>query len=137
MARKGRETIRKVWDSPYAQLVEGRDYIFYHKRKGQFRAIFKGIVRAQDSDVQDKFFLACLIDTSEGSGKPHLARTKGAGQTLTNIRPSLLLSVDEAPKYQPPTEQVASPVPSFQPPKLEAKQDKSFFATIKRFLKGE
>jgi hypothetical protein len=78
------------------ELRTGDHYVFTHKRKGTFRAQFRRLVVAPADDHQDRVFLECMIDTSQ-NGTPHLARVKGETDTLTNIRPSLLTEVREAP----------------------------------------
>lgn len=83
-------------------LRVGGRYVFRHRRKGVFTAELRGFARG---DGVDEVLLECMIDTSDA---PRLARTKGAVQTLTNVRPSLLVGIEVAPGYVPPVEQVAS-----------------------------
>ena len=95
------------------ELIEGREYIFDHKRKGVFKAIFQKIVEADKDDEQDGYFLECAIDTSP-TGTPRLAKAANAMVTISNLRPSLLRSVREAPKYQPPATQLVTEPPTKQ-----------------------
>jgi hypothetical protein len=104
------------------KLVVGRDYIFSHKRKGVFRATFKGFAVG---DVVDRELWQCMIDTSK-EGSPRLARTKNTSATLTNIRPSLVIDVADTPAYVPPPNQTESV------PKIEERNiAKKFFNFIR------
>ena len=88
-------------------LNDGQEYIFHHTRKGTFRAKLMRKVKGDD-DTNDHTFLECLIDTEAA---PRLARTKKAKQTLTNIRPSLLSRIENAPEYIPPASQTVAVAP--------------------------
>jgi hypothetical protein len=87
-----------------AKLKVGADYWFIHKRKGRFRGTLKSISPPSEGDTQDSVILTVAIDTSV-NGRPDLARTRGAIVTLTGIRPSLLLDVEEV-RYEAPETQV-------------------------------
>jgi len=75
-------------------LVIGKVYAIGHKRKGDFRAQLIDIV---PGDAQDPQLLTFKIDTRPGSGQERLARSKGASITVTNVRPSLVVRIDEMP----------------------------------------
>lgn len=76
------------------KLVVGKVYAIGHKRKGDFRAQLIDIV---DGDKQDPQLLTFKIDTRPGSGQERLAHAKNARVTVTNIRPSLVVRIDEMP----------------------------------------
>lgn len=77
-------------------LTIGKVYAVHHKRKGHFKAQLIDIVRADEGDEQDAVLLTMKMDTREGTGQERLARSPGA-VTVTNIRPSLVLNIDELP----------------------------------------
>lgn len=75
-------------------LVIGKVYAIGHKRKGDFRGQLIDIV---EGDAQDPQFLTFKIDTRPGSGQERLARSKHAAITVTNVRPSLVVRIEEMP----------------------------------------
>jgi len=80
-------------DTP--KLIKKRRYRFVHKRKGTFEGIFLGKGKVPEGDLQDNEFLTIAMDTSNGTGSEWLRRVKGAEATVSNLRPSLLESVEE------------------------------------------
>ncbi len=101
------------------KLIEGRSYLFNHKRKGTFHGIFRGIQEnrsLENPDDPDRQLITVDIDTSKETGNQKLARTKDAKTgrwsaiTQTNLRPSLILGCQEMPMdnepYTPPPEQM-------------------------------
>jgi hypothetical protein len=75
-------------------LTIGKVYAIGHKRKGDFRAQLVDIV---PGDAADPVFLMFKIDTREGSGQEKLARARSAKITVTNLRPSLIMRIEEMP----------------------------------------
>ncbi len=73
-------------------LTIGRVYAIGHKRKGDFRAVLIDIV---PGDAADPELLTVKIDTRPGSGQERLARTARAAVTVTNLRPSLIVRIEE------------------------------------------
>jgi hypothetical protein len=96
------------------RLEIGKEYIFEHQRKGEFKAVFKGREPTSVDDKQDDFVLSCLIDTTKETGNPRLARVPKARETLTNIRPSLILNIDTPPPYVPPVSQTIATAPPLE-----------------------
>lgn len=80
-------------DAP--RLTKKRRYRFVHKRKGTFEGIFLGREATPAGDQEDKEFLTVAMDTSDGSRSEWLRRVAKAEATVSNIRPSLLESVEE------------------------------------------
>jgi len=76
-------------------LNVGGVYAVHHKRKGHFKAQLIAIVPSAD-DPQDSILLTMKMDTRETGGQSHLARSP-SGVTVTNIRPSLIVSIEEMP----------------------------------------
>lgn len=76
------------------QLTIGKVYAIGHKRKGDFRAQLIDIV---PGDTQDLQLLTMKIDTRPGSGQERLSHAKNARVTVTNIRPSLVVRIEEMP----------------------------------------
>jgi hypothetical protein len=76
-------------------FVKKHRYRFVHLRKGQFEGIFLGKEEAEPEDGYDTEFWTIAMDTSDGSGSEWLRRAAGAQSTITNIRPSLVESVEE------------------------------------------
>jgi hypothetical protein len=77
------------------KLTKRHRYRFVHQRKGTFEGIFLGRDKVPKGDPQDTEFLTVAMDTSDGSGSEWLRRAKGAQATVSNLRPSLLESVEE------------------------------------------
>lgn len=75
--------------------MKKKRYKFVHKRKGVFAGIYLGKEKTPDGDPEDVEFLTVAIDTSEGSGSEWLRRAKNAEATTSNLRPSLLESIEE------------------------------------------
>lgn len=76
------------------ELVIGRVYAIGHKRKGDFRAQLIDVV---PGDMADPQLLTIKIDTRRGSGQERLARSVHAAITVTNVRPSLIVRMEEMP----------------------------------------
>lgn len=75
-------------------LVIGRVYAVGHRRKGDFRGQLIDIV---PGDAADSQLLTFKIDTRPGSGQERLAHAKNAHITVTNLRPSLIVRIEEMP----------------------------------------
>ena len=77
------------------ELTIGMVYAIGHKRKGDFRAQLVDIV---PGDAADPSLLTFKIDTRMGSGQERLARAANARITVTNLRPSLIMRIEEMPE---------------------------------------
>ena len=80
----------------HLKLIPGREYLFSHKRKRTFRAVFKRIVRAPSTDTIDEFYYECEVDAS-------LSRNPWAqngDRALIKLRPSLVTVIQNAPPAQ-------------------------------------
>lgn len=75
------------------KLVPGKEYLFTHKRKRTFRAVFKRIVRAPSTDAIDEFYYECEVD-SNLSGNPW---SRMNDRVLVLLRPSLITVVQNTP----------------------------------------
>lgn len=76
-------------------MKEKQRYRFNHLRKGEFEGIFLGKEKTPPGDPCDEEFLTVAMDTSDGSGSEWLRRAAGAQATTSNIRPSLVTSIEE------------------------------------------
>lgn len=77
------------------KLQRRKTYGFHHTRKGAFRGIYEGRVKAPKDDPEDTEFLTVAMDTSDGSGAEWLRRAAGAQVTTTDLRPSLITKITE------------------------------------------
>jgi hypothetical protein len=80
----------------HLKLIPGREYLFTHKRKRTFRAVFKRIVRAPSTDTIDEFYYECEVDAS-------LSRNPWAqmeDRALIMLRPSLVTVIQNAPRIE-------------------------------------
>lgn len=77
------------------EMTKKKRYRFVHKRKGTFEGIYLGKEKTPDGDLEDTEFLTVAMDTSDGSGSEWLRRAKNAEATTSNLRPSLLGSIEE------------------------------------------
>ncbi|HCV42231.1 MAG TPA: hypothetical protein DGH68_02015 [Bacteroidetes bacterium] len=78
------------------KLVPDKEYLFTHKRKQTFRAVFKRIVRAPSSDTMDEFYFECEVDAAL-SGNPWTDFRRGSSATIL-LRPSLITIVQDVPR---------------------------------------
>lgn len=77
------------------KLVPEREYLFTHKRKRTFPAVFKRIVRAPSTDTLDEFYYECEVDSAL-SGNPWNDLREGERATML-LRPSLITLVQNLP----------------------------------------
>jgi hypothetical protein len=77
------------------KLVPEREYLFTHKRKRTFPAVFKKIVRAPSTDALDEFYYECEVDSAL-SGNPWNDSHQGSRATLL-LRPSMVTLVQNLP----------------------------------------
>ncbi len=75
------------------KLIPGREYLFTHKRKRTFRAVFKRIVRAPSTDTMDEYYFECEVD-SNLSGSPW---TRMQERVVMLLRPSLITIIQNVP----------------------------------------
>ncbi len=75
------------------KLIAGKEYLFTHKRKRTFRAVFKRIVRAPSTDATDEFYYECEVD-SNLSGNPW---SRMEDRVLILLRPSLITVIQNVP----------------------------------------
>lgn len=78
------------------KLIPEKEYLFTHKRKRTFRAVFRRIVRAPGTDTLDEFYYECEVDAAL-SGKAWADFQKGMTTTIL-LRPSLITMVQDVPK---------------------------------------
>jgi len=77
------------------KLIPEKEYLFTHKRKRTFRAVFKQIVRAPSTDILDEFYYECEADATL-SENPWADRHGGTKRTIV-LRPSLITMIQDAP----------------------------------------
>ncbi len=78
------------------KLIPEKEYLFTHKRKRTFRAVFKRIVRAPSTDTLDEFYYECEVDAAL-SGNPWADSRKA---TML-LRPSLITVIQDVPRNVP------------------------------------
>jgi hypothetical protein len=81
------------------KLIQSREYLFTHKRKRTFRAVFKRIVRAPSTDALDEFYYECEVDAAL-SENPWADTQDGTRRTIL-LRPSLITMIQDAPPAIP------------------------------------
>ena len=75
------------------KLIPEREYLFTHKRKRTFRAVFKRIVRAPSTDAMDEYYYQCEVD-SILSGNPW---SRMHDRVSVLLRPSLITVIQNVP----------------------------------------
>ena len=74
------------------KLKIGKIYSIHHKRKGHFVAHLIDVVEGDDLDP---VFLTVKYDTRVGTDQHHLATQKGQAVRESNLRPSLIYSIEK------------------------------------------
>lgn len=77
------------------RLTVGQVYSVHHKRKGHFVALLTAIVDAPPDDLQDDVFLTVRYDVRHGTDQEHLATQPKQKFRESNLRPSLVLEIQE------------------------------------------
>ena len=77
------------------QLTVGQVYSVHHQRKGHFVALLTAIVDAPPDDLQDTAFLTVRYDVRHGTDQAHLATQPKQRFRESNLRPSLVLGIEE------------------------------------------
>lgn len=113
------------------KLIPEKEYLFTHKRKQTFRAVFKRIVRAPSTDTLDEFYYECEADSNLSAN----AWARMEDKTLLRLRPSMITLI----QYAPP--QHARPRCSDSPNRgmLEPSRENRFggwFKTIRTAIRG-
>lgn len=77
------------------KLIPDKEYLFSHKRKQTFRAVFKRFVRAPGNDTLDEYYYECEVDANQsGNQWSHMDEE---GKALILVRPSLVTLIQNAP----------------------------------------
>lgn len=76
------------------QLKVGDVYTFHHVRKGTFVGQLIGVEKADPEDEADDLFLTVKYDVRVGTGQEHM-KTTGVDIRVSNLRPSLLVAIDD------------------------------------------
>lgn len=77
------------------KLIPEKEYLFSHKRKQTFRAVFKRFVRAPGNDTLDEYYYECEVDANL-SGNPW-SRMHEEEKVSIMVRPSLVTLIQSAP----------------------------------------
>jgi len=77
------------------KLKVGIVYQVHHQRKGRFVALLTAIVDVPPGDKQDKVFWTMRYDVRHGTDQAHLATQPKQRFRESNIRPSLVLKIEE------------------------------------------
>ena len=76
------------------KLIPDKEYLFTHKRKRTFRAVFKRFVRAPANDTLDEYYYECEVDANL-SGNPW-SRMQEEERVSILVRPSLVTLIQGA-----------------------------------------
>lgn len=81
------------------KLEIGKIYTVTHQRKGTFVALLEDILTAKEAgfegDEQDEVFLAMVFDVRAGTDQEGLATVKGQVERRSQLRPSVIITIEE------------------------------------------
>jgi len=134
--------------STIKDLHIGKVYSIHHRRKGYFIGRLLEVIKAEPGDEADSVLLQFEIDVRPGTDQNRLANAGNEATAIRNIRPSLILSIEETDAadwlrtiYVPPPQ----PSPVMQQAEIikaamkliEGEKQPSWWDRLKRSLRTE